>query len=123
MSVTEEVSHPPMSWLKANASANMPCMLVTEEVSHPLMSWLKAFASENMPYMLSDRRGIPSSDVSVKYTGISKHLFHGSHLRQVGAVRSCHDKIFGAKESCFHGGPCTCSPLVDGGYFGFPTRC
>ena len=35
---------------------------------------------------VSDRSGIPSAEVSVKNTGTSKHFFHGSHLRQVGAV-------------------------------------
>ena len=39
--VTPEVSHAPMSWLKAEASLNIWYIVVTPEVSHAPMSSLK----------------------------------------------------------------------------------
>ena len=44
MPVTLLVSQLPMSWLKAEASANIPFMSVTLLVSQLPMSWLKAAA-------------------------------------------------------------------------------
>ena len=50
-------------------------MSVTEEVSHPLMSPLKIKGTSKHRSHGSDRRGIPFTEVSVKYTGLSKHIF------------------------------------------------
>ena len=46
--VTPEVSHAPMSWLKAEADQNIECIAVTPEVSHAPRSWLKAEAIMNI---------------------------------------------------------------------------
>ena len=48
MSVTFDVSHPPMFWLKALASENIPLILITLDVSQLLISWLKVYATANM---------------------------------------------------------------------------
>ena len=111
------VFHPPMSWLKALASSNIPdhglspitcipssdvlvkslnallnikVMLVTERVFHPLMSWLKSYAPFKHRVHVSDRRGVPSADVSVKFTGISKHIYRmWSNLIHSNLPMSC----------------------------------
>ena len=44
--VTPEVSHAPMSWLKAEALRNMNSIVVTPEVPHVLMSSLKDAAPD-----------------------------------------------------------------------------
>ena len=44
MAVTPEVSHAPMSWLKAEAPWSISYMVVTPEVSQSPMSWSKAEA-------------------------------------------------------------------------------
>ena len=44
MSVTDDVSHDPMSWSKEEAYANMPPMLVVADTSHDPMSWSKDLA-------------------------------------------------------------------------------
>ena len=49
MLVTPEVSHAPMSWLKAEALLNIELILVTPEVSHAPMSSLKDAAAVLQP--------------------------------------------------------------------------
>ncbi len=69
MSVTDETSHPEMSWLKQDASWNMCAMLVTEETSHPEMfrqnktkgvqcRWVRLFAG----YLDAKGTDVSSSD-------------------------------------------------------------
>jgi hypothetical protein len=42
MLVTLSTAQPPMSWSKAEAEENIPSIVLTPEVSHAPMSWLKA---------------------------------------------------------------------------------
>ena len=51
MSVTDDVTHERMSWLKLVAPLNMLFMFTTDDVSHELMSWLKLVAPLNMLFM------------------------------------------------------------------------
>ena len=44
MTVTDDTSQPPMSWLKAAVSPNVKPMYVTADTSQALMSWSKAAA-------------------------------------------------------------------------------
>jgi hypothetical protein len=39
MSITDETSHPEMSWWKEAARANIAALSVIDETSHPEMSW------------------------------------------------------------------------------------
>ena len=65
MLLTPEVSHAPMSWLKAEASWNMPSIVVTPEVSHAPMSWSSAEAFEH-PSHRRDAGGVPRANVLVE---------------------------------------------------------
>ena len=52
MFATQYVFQPLMSWLKADAYANIHSMSLTWPVFHPLMSWLNPVAPRNMCFML-----------------------------------------------------------------------
>ena len=60
MSVTLEVFHEDMLWLKSEAPRNMPDMSVTDEVFQFDMSPLKAEAPRNIDFRVvtSDRSGV-----------------------------------------------------------------
>ena len=77
ISVTCDVSHLPIFWLKKDADSNIPYIFVILEVFHELMIWLNAEAEANIFFALDtlDKSQLEMSPLNVVKSSNAPSIF------------------------------------------------